>query len=346
MSDTITFIKFTKSKEIDNKEGKNSNVFLAIDDQLGEELIIKQMEKEKFNPSEYFTESKMLYSSKHPNVVEIQYASQDDNYIYLAMPYYENGSLNCLAEKRYLSIREIVKYSLDLLGAVSFIHSKNLLHLDIKPTNILVDKSGKAVLTDFGLSRYMDENGIAEQPMNYNLHSDPERFTHSGRTIQSDIYQIGLTMYRLCNGVGILNQQLGAFGISNLEQLKESVIKGKFPDRKYFMPHIPKKLKKVILKALEIDPNKRYSNTISMMNDLSVIDDNLDWIFTGDLGNPYIKFDGVYRYDIIVKKNKDIECYRTNLQMDKKNKINKYCIKCTNEKDFAKNLENVVGGLN
>ena len=112
------------------------------------------------------------------------------------------------------------------------------------------------------------------------------------------------------------------------------------------MPHIPKKLKKVILKALEIDPNKRYNNTISMMNDLSVIDDNLDWIFTGDLGNPYIKFDGVYRYDIIVKKNKDIECYRTNLQMDKKNKINKYCIKCTNEKDFAKNLANVVGGLN
>lgn len=346
MSDTISFIKFTKSRDIGNAEGKNSNVFLAIDDQLGDELVIKQMEKAKFNPDEYFSESKMLYDSKHPNIVEIQYASQDKDNIYLAMPFYAKGSLNSVAEKQFLTVREIIKYSLDLLSAVSYVHSKGLLHLDIKPTNILLDASGKAVLTDFGLSRYMDVNGIAEQPINYQLHSDPERYLHSGRTVQSDIYQVGLTMYRLCNGVGILTQQLGVMGIDNANKLMENTINGKFPDRRHFMPHIPKKLQKVILKALEVDPSKRYINTITMMNDLSVIDNNLDWIFTGNMRNPYTKIDGSYQIDILVKDNKDIECYKTNLASKKKNKISKYCIRCINEKDLGKNLSEVVGGLN
>ncbi|WP_321380962.1 serine/threonine-protein kinase [Trichococcus shcherbakoviae] len=346
MTDTISFIKFTKIRDIGNQEGKNSNVFLAIDDQLGDELVIKQMEKEKFNSDEYFSESKMIYASKHPNIVDIQYASQDTENIYLAMPHYDKGSLNNLATGRLLTVREIVMYSLDLLSAVSYIHSKGLLHLDIKPTNILIDVSGKAVLTDFGLSRYMDENGIADQPTSYSLHREPECYLQIGRTNQSDIYQIGLTIYRLCNGVEVLNQQLISMEIGTMDKLAESIKNGEFPDRTFFLPHVPKKLQKVILKALEVDPKKRYDNTISMMNDLSVIDDNLDWIYTGVAGNPYTKSNNSYQYDVFVTLNNDIECYKTNLISNKKTKISKCSIKCINENDLFKNLSAVVGGLN
>ena len=99
MSDTTSFIKFTKVRDIGNQEGKNSDVFLAKDNQLDCELVIKRIKKEKFNPEEYFSEAKMIYENKHPHIVEIQYASQDDEYIYMAMPYYKNGSLNSLAHK-------------------------------------------------------------------------------------------------------------------------------------------------------------------------------------------------------------------------------------------------------
>jgi len=216
----------------------------------------------------------------------------------------------------------------------------------MNPTNILLDETGKTTLTDSGLSLHMDENGIAEQGVNYRMHADPEWYLHSGRTVQSDIYQIGLTIYRLCNGVGILSQQLGSMSITTIDELKQNVLKGKFPDRKYFMPHIPKKLQKVILKALEVDSNKRYNNTIEMMNDLGIIDNNLDWIFTGNMMNPYTKADFLYQYDIFVKPNKDIDCFKTNLSSGKKSKISRYCIKCISEKDFGKNLTDVVGGLN
>jgi len=347
VSDTISFIKFTKTGEIGSLEGKNSHVFLAKDDQLGVELVIKQLDKKKFKSEEYFLESKMLYNCKHPNIVEIQYASQDKDNIYLAMPYYSKGSLNTLAKHRYLTVREIIKYSLDLLSGISYIHSKRLVHLDIKPTNILIDTTGRALLTDFGLSKYLDENGIADQPNTYLVHADPEWYQHSGRDVQSDIYQIGLTIYRLCNGIDILQNTLRKQGITNQDSLRIAVLKGKFPDRKNFLPHIPKKLQKIVLKALEVDHTKRYQNTIELMNDLSTIDCSLDWIYTGDNNTPYTKITEEYRYDINVNtKINHIECLRKKLSTGKATKVKGYCLDYSSEHgDLDKKLSEIVGGI-
>lgn len=346
MNDTISFIKFTKLGEIGNAEGKNSDVFLAKDIQLDCELVIKRVKKSVFKPEEYFSEAKMIYDNRHPHIVEIQYASQDDEYIYMAMPYYQNGSLNSLVHNRFLSVREIIKYSLEILSALNCIHSKGLIHLDIKPTNILLDRTGKAMLTDFGLSRYLDENGIAEQDMNYTLHIDPEYLKNSGRSVQSDIYQMGLTMYRLCNGVDILSQQMGELNIVSRDVLVDCVLKGKFPRRDFYLPHIPKKLIKIINKALMVNQEERYKNVIEMMNDLSVIDDNLDWVFTGDVSEPYIKLDETYRYSIVINEKKDIECFKEKLDSGKKTKISKYCKKHSDIKSIEKEISLIVGGIN
>lgn len=346
MNDTISFIKFTKSGEIGNAEGKNSDVFLAKDIQLDCELVIKRVKKSAFKPEEYFSEAKMIYDNRHPHIVEIQYASQDDEYIYMAMPYYQNGSLNSLAHNRFLSVREIIKYSLEILSALNCIHSKGLIHLDIKPTNILLDRTGKAMLTDFGLSRYLDENGVAEQDMNYTLHIDPEYLKNSGRSVQSDIYQMGLTMYRLCNGVDILSQQMGELNIVSRDVLADCVLNGKFPRRDFYLPHISKKLIKIINKALMVNPEERYKNVIEMMNDLSVIDDNLDWVFTGDVSEPYIKLDETYRYSIAINEKKDIECFKERLDSGKKTKISKYCKKHSDIKSIEKEISLIVGGIN
>lgn len=345
MTSMLTFIQFEKVSDIDNDEGKNSVVFLAKDLQLGSTLVIKKMDKSKFDPEEYFSESKMIFDCKHPNVAEIQYASQDDDGIYLAMPYYKNGSLNALCAKRHLTIREIVKFSLDILSAINFIHSKNMLHLDIKPTNILIDDTGKAVLTDFGLSKYMDENGVAIQPNTYTMHIDPELLLSSGRTVQSDIYQIGLTIYRFCNGINILERQLVEQNITTKEQLREAVVKGRFPDRKFFLPHIPKQLQRIIVKALQVNPDSRYNNAIEMMNDLSAVNSNLDWQYTNNTDMPYIKCVDSYEYCLSVN-NGDIECTKTNVVTKKKTKLNKYCMKYTdNGRDLYTKLASIVGGI-
>ena len=341
MDCTRTTIQFRKVSDIGNQEGKNSCVFIAEDLQLGGNLVIKQMEKTKFKPADYFSEAKMIFDCKHSNVAEIQYASEDDDYIYLAMPYYKNGSLNTLCTCRFLTVREIIKYSLDILSALNLIHSKKSLHLDIKPTNILIDDTGKAILTDFGLSKHMDLNGVAEQPNNYTHHIDPEWYSSSARTIQSDIYQVGLTIYRFCNGIDILKHQIAQLRISNKQELGQQILKGNFPVRDYFLPHVPQKLRRIVRRSIAIDPDKRYKTAIEMMNDLSIINSSLDWQFANDWHLPYTMTNDKYRYEIEVEDGR-ISCVRTNIKTEKSAKVTKHCCTYSSRKDLLRKLSSII----
>ena len=134
-----------------NSEGVNSALYLVKDTQLGSNLILKQIDKNNFNEvSRYFEESKKIYNLKHPNIININTASYDDEYIYITMPYYRKGSLYNLIKNENLSMRKIIKYSLDFLSAVEYIHNKEIVHCDIKPNNILISDKDRAVITDFG----------------------------------------------------------------------------------------------------------------------------------------------------------------------------------------------------
>ncbi|WP_426349379.1 serine/threonine-protein kinase [Alloiococcus sp. CFN-8] len=337
-------IDFEVIKPIGNNEGKNSDVFLAKDMQLNAELVVKQMEISKFSKmEEYFSEARILYDCKHPNIMEIQYASQDENYIYVSMPYHRKGSLSSLIDSRFLTVREIIKYSLDFLSGVAHIHSKGLVHLDIKPTNIILDETDRAILTDFGLSKYLDENGIANQPISYTSHWEPEIFFSSGRTVLSDIYQIGLTLYRLCNGNDILSEQMKKLNIRNNYELKEAILKERFPNKNYYLPHIPNKLIKVIKKSLELDASKRYNNVIQMMNDLSDIGENLDWNYTGISNELYYRIKDNNKISIMIKNKLDIVCTKTNLTSTRTTKMHKYCNKgYTSEQQVTKEIERII----
>ena len=267
-------LNFEKIKDI-GAEGKNSDVFLAHDKQFDANIVVKQVNKKTFtSPDEFYQETKCLYKSKHQNIVEVHYSCEDSDNVYIAMPHYKNGSLESLIKKRILTVREIIKYSLDFISGLNHIHTLGLVHFDIKPTNILISDSNEALVTDFGLAKHTT-SGLAEQDLFYTLHTPPESLKTNKFNIQADIYQAGLTIYRLCNGSNLFKNQLK--GIGSVAELHNRISKGIFPDRKYFYPHIPQKLREIIRKAIEINPNDRYSSFIEMLNDLSKINENLDW---------------------------------------------------------------------
>lgn len=348
MNEKCTSIYFDIIKSIGNNEGKNSDVFLAKDKQLDALLVIKRIEKNTIrNVNDYFLESRILYDTKHPNIMEIQYASQDDDYIYLAMPYCEKGSLSSIMDKQFLTVREIIEYSLDFLSGLNYIHSKNLIHLDIKPTNIIINNSNKAIITDFGLSKYLNQYGTAQQKNNYIYHLDPEYFMYNKRTVLSDIYQVGLTLYRMCNGNGTLKRQMNILKIENGDDLKDSILKGKYPDRNYYLPHIPRKLRLIINKALKVDCKKRYNNVIEIMNDLSKIEDkNIDWIFTNNYNELYYSIKNKYKYSISLISNdekKDIITSKRNLDTGRTSKQNKFCKKGnTSKEEIIKEITQII----
>lgn len=344
-------LDFDEIKEI-GQEGQNSKVFLAHDNQLDGEIVIKEIKKDPKTPyTEYFKEARLLYAHNHNNIVKVNYACEDDDNIYIAMPFYKNGSMKKkISEGEYLTIREVVRYSIQFLSGLNHIHSRGLIHFDIKPDNILISDSNEAMLSDFGLALYTDVYGFSEAKASYTPHITPEQLLGLQQTIKNDIYQAGLTIYRMVNGNNLLYMQIptiGASSVLNNTTFKDNIIKGKFPDRKLYLQHVPKRLKKIIKKCIEPNPNDRYENALQIINDLSSIDENLDLRYSKNANSESWKVsknDYLYKIDLISQVDKfEIKVCKT-----KDGKTTNCGTKCSNNMDRTQaisKLETIFASL-
>jgi len=281
-------VSFDWLKDLD-EQGCFSRVYLAHDNHLDHDLIIKEIQKDPTSqPEEYFREARTVYKNAHPNIVQIQYAAQCQDNVYIAMPYYEKGSLNGLMINRNLSPREIIRYSLHFLSALNHIHSKGLMHFDIKPNNILISDRNEALLSDFGLAQLLDMAGRATPDNGYFFHAPPEFYTVGANyNLTFDIYQAGITIHRMCVGHFSFEQERSKYATT--QQLIQDVLSGDFPCKVY-SPHIPKKLANIIKNCLKVDPNHRYQAVQDILNDLSAISDGaLDWFEINGLITPNIQ---------------------------------------------------------
>jgi eukaryotic-like serine/threonine-protein kinase len=335
-------VSFELKNEI-GQDGKNSNTFIAHDLQLDAEIVIKKILKQKSGSiATFFNESRILYLSNHPNVVNIHYACQDEDYIYIAMPYYKNGSLKSLIDSRFLTVREIIIFGCQIAGGLNNIHSKKLIHFDIKPDNILLSDRKEALISDFGLAKYTNFSGKAYQDRMYFRMIPPEAFEGDEFTIMFDIYQLGLTLYRMCNGNSMFYEQLHPYGDSSSfdrDKFKFDVRNGRFPKRDVFLDHIPDKLRKIIKKCLEPDPKNRYRATIEVANALAEIDGNvLDWQFSiTSSGKTWKKSTDSREYSLIISNDGTSLAEKT-VGSGKESRIREYCKQALTSKEIKKFL--------
>jgi serine/threonine protein kinase len=271
-------VSFQKQQRI-GENGENSEVYVAHDKHLDAELVVKQVKTDGFNEERFLLEAQLLYKSTHPNVVQVLYACKDAQHIYIAMPYYQRGSLHQIVEAEGLTCRQLIRYSIQFLSGLNNIHSKGLLHFDIKPDNILISDTNEALLSDFGFAKNMDEDGFATPEATYRYHLPPESATTRDFNNSADIYQVGLTIYRLLVGLDSLERQWNSF--ANGAELAAAQRKETYPDLKQLPHHVPKQLKTIIKKCLKFDPDSRYQSVMDLLNQLSSIDDlGLDWRFS------------------------------------------------------------------
>ena len=155
-------IDFELLNRIGAAEGHNSEVYLAQDPQLEATIVVKKIPKTSFRSvTEYYAEAKRLYDARHPNVVAVKYACEDADSVYLAMSHYVRGSIGALLDRRRVTNREIVRYGLDVLNGLHHVHTRGMVHFDVKPSNVLLDQSDRAALSDFGMSRHLRSDGLA-----------------------------------------------------------------------------------------------------------------------------------------------------------------------------------------
>ncbi|HBO8843373.1 TPA: serine/threonine protein kinase [Pseudomonas aeruginosa] len=273
-------VSFRKQQRI-GENGENSEVYVVHDEHLDAELVIKQVKTDGFNEERFLLEVQLLYKSIHPYVVQVLYACKDTQHIYIAMPYYSRGSLHQVAEEEGLTCRQLIRYAIQFLSGLNNIHSKGLLHFDIKPDNILISDTDEALLSDFGFAKNMDIDGYATPEATYRFHLPPESALTRDFNNSADIYQVGLTLYRLLVGLDSLQQQLGAFTTG--AELARAQRLETYPDLAQIPRHVPKKLKNIIKKCLRYEPDSRYQSVMDLLNDLSSIEDlGLDWRFSTD----------------------------------------------------------------
>ena len=161
---------------------------------------------EKFR-QKFIKEAQTIAEMDNNHIIRIYDIFEENNTAYYVMEYLQSGDLRSRIPSGGMSEDEALGYIRQICDALSYIHSKNILHLDIKPTNILFRNSGEAVLIDFGVSKHYDSDGgsqTSSTPVGVSEGYAPTE-QYDGEEISSfssstDIYALGATLYCLLSG--------------------------------------------------------------------------------------------------------------------------------------------------
>lgn len=249
--------------------GNFGNVWLAHDLTISKDVAIKILAP-GVTIDERLREARIGNHLDHPNLVKMHYADvvnhNGTDLVIIAMDYYANGSiLSAVNSSNFIPIPHVIRFMADILRGLEYLHELNLYHNDIKPKNILVGDNNQGVLTDYGITCH-SPNGQPVQPRSaYELHIAPEVISSSHINVQTDIYQVGLTAFRLLDEIDHISNKFKTLGQKGYYLLVKN---GKVVQNNDYQPFIPRNLKTVINKAIHVDPASRYQSAVEMRRSL------------------------------------------------------------------------------
>ena len=261
-----------ENKEVKIIEDKNKNVKYILKSQLGKgsfgecyscvskednkEYAIKIMSKEKLKEKNILfhlarSEITIQQTLNSPKIVKLKEYIEDSKYIYIIQEFCKNNSLSKLLSKRkYLTEIEVQNYIFQLIQGLHYLHSRKIIHRDIKPNNLLLDEKLELKIADFGLSKKLSEGQKLKEQLGTQVYMAPEMWelSEGGYSFEVDIWSLGITMYQLLTG------EL-PFKVKNNNG--RNIIKGEFgfPEN----PLVSKEAKNLIKQLLVIEPKKRPS---------------------------------------------------------------------------------------
>ncbi|MDR1980315.1 MAG: protein kinase [Tannerellaceae bacterium] len=206
-------------------------------------------------------EAKILSDVHHPHIVNVLEVFEENNTAYIVMEYISGHSLKSLLEKEgVLPEAKLLRYIHQIGRALQFVHEKNILHLDIKPSNILIDCNDNARLIDFGVSKRYDveDNETSTTMMTLSKgFASIEQYDNEGTQTFSpcpDVYSLGATMYHLLTGV----------------IPTESILRATRPlqNPSDINPSITPKTESAIMKAMQLKAADRFRNMKEMLEAL------------------------------------------------------------------------------
>ena len=330
--------------------GNFGEVWLANDKTLNAQCALKLLPKNDTSIDERLLEAQIGNHLCHNNVVNIKYADvvqldcPENVLVVIAMPFYKNGSiLSQLNSCNFLPNNLAIKCLIDILRGLEYLHEQGYYHCDIKPTNILIGDNGEYILSDYGITCYSPSHTAVQPRQCYLPHTSPETMKENIYDVRTDIYQLGLTAFRLFNGISEIKSEF----LSNSKSFATSILNGKIVTDNKYQAYVPNKIRRIINKAIALNPDDRYQSALEMRRALEQI--SLKGYCTSNVnGNIiFISRNKEYRYEIIPVNNKfsNITVYQKNRSSGRETKINKYCRNNIKNSDIKKSIRIIASDL-
>ena len=187
--------------------GGMSTVYLARDTTLDRQVAVKVMHREMSEQADqlqrFRQEARAVAKLSHPNVVAVIDAGEDGGHPYIVFEYVEGETLKQRINRvGALDPQEALAYAIEIARGLTVAHARNMVHRDIKPQNVLIDAEGRAKLTDFGISRQLEQDGMTAtgRVLGTTDYVAPEQAMGHAVDQRSDIYSLGVVLYEMLVG--------------------------------------------------------------------------------------------------------------------------------------------------
>jgi eukaryotic-like serine/threonine-protein kinase len=248
--------------------GGMSTVYLARDETLQRWVAVKVMHREISDQPDqlerFRREARAVAQLSHPNVVAVIDAGEDGGYPYIVLEYVEGETLKQRIDRLgRLPVDEAAAYGIEIGRGLAAAHAQRLIHRDVKPQNVLIDAEGRAKVTDFGIARSLESDGLTKtgRVLGTTDYVAPEQAMGQGVDARCDIYSLGILLYEMLTGEV-------PFQADTLVGVAMKHVNERMPDVQERRPEISSAFAAVIERATAKEPKKRYPDMIAMLADL------------------------------------------------------------------------------
>jgi len=248
--------------------GGMSTVYLARDTTLDRSVAVKVMHREMSEQEDqlqrFRQEARAVAKLSHPNVVAVIDAGEDGGHPYIVFEYVEGETLKQRINRvGALDPQEALAYAIEIARGLTVAHNRNMVHRDIKPQNVLIDAEGRAKLTDFGISRQLEQDGMTAtgRVLGTTDYVAPEQAMGHPVDQRSDVYSLGVVLYEMLVGQVPFHAD-SQVGVA-MKHVNEEL-----PDVQQRRPELSAAAAMVVERATAKDPAQRYQEVGDLIDDL------------------------------------------------------------------------------
>ncbi|MBM4427955.1 MAG: serine/threonine protein kinase [Chloroflexi bacterium] len=250
-------------------QGGMGIIFLARDPYIQRQVVVKVLMYSRTLDDvyrEFFQrEAEVIAALEHPAIVPVYDFGWHGKQPYIVMRYMSEGSLDDRLAKGEIKLTEMAHILKRVAEALDAAHARNIIHRDVKPSNILFDSVGEAFLSDFGIAKskpITDDEG--EWLVGTPAYMSPEQVKGEAVDGRSDVYAMGVVLYRLLTGQH-------PFSSDSTTALINAHVDLPIPDVRQIKSNIPAAWQEVVAKAMAKDPNDRYPTAGDFARDVNEV---------------------------------------------------------------------------